>query len=306
MTVGIIEKNVLFSLTPHPLQEKLCDQLNLEPGSLEVRRFPDGESYLRVLTSVKGANCVILADLTHPDTKYLALLFLFETLRELGARSIGLVAPYLCYMRQDRRFEEGEAVTSRVFAQSLSLHIDWLITVDPHLHRYQSLDEIYSIPTQVVQGAPALADWLRGQNGLLLVGPDAESEQWVSSIAQASNHPYVIGTKQRLGDRRVEVTLPDISAYNGRKAVIIDDVISSGRTIGECVRALKVQGTEAILCAAVHGIFAEASDTYLLGTGLQTLVTTNTVPHSSNEIDVSELLVPPVRHFLNQVEDERR
>lgn len=205
--MDIIEKNVLFSLTPHPLQEKLCDQLNLEPGSLQVRRFPDGESYLRVLTSVKGANCVILADLTHPDTKYLALLFLFETLRELGARSIGLVAPYLCYMRQDRRFEEGEAVTSRVFAQSLSLHIDWLITVDPHLHRYQSLDEIYSIPTQVVQGAPALADWLRGQNGLLLVGPDAESEQWVSSIAQASNHPYVIGTKQRLGDRRVEVTL---------------------------------------------------------------------------------------------------
>ena len=93
--MGIIEKNVLFSLTPHPLQEKLCDQLNLEPGSLQVRRFPDGESYLRVLTSVKGANCVILADLTHPDTKYLALLFLFETLRELGARSIGLVAPYL-------------------------------------------------------------------------------------------------------------------------------------------------------------------------------------------------------------------
>jgi len=304
--VGNTGRTVLFCLEPHPLQEKLCDQLGLAPGHHELRRFPDGESYLRVLTPVSGADCIVLADFSRPDAKYLAHLFLFETLRELGARSVGLVAPYLCYMRQDRRFAEGEAVTSRVFARSLSSHIDWLITIDPHLHRYQSLGEIYSVPAQVVQGAPALADWLRGQDGLLLVGPDAESEQWVSSIAMASNHPYVIGTKQRLGDRRVEVTLPDISAYRGRKAVIIDDVISSGRTVGECVRALKAQGMEAILCAAVHGIFAEASDTYLLGTGLQALVTTNTVPHSTNGIDVSELLVSPIRHFLNQAEDERR
>ncbi|WP_273167954.1 ribose-phosphate diphosphokinase [Marinobacter sp.] len=294
------ERVVLFCLENHPLREKLCDQLGLEQGRLEFRRFPDGESYLRIDTPVSGARCIVLADLSYPDTRYLAHLFLFETLRELGARSVGLVAPYLCYMRQDRRFRAGEAVTSGVFAQSLSRHIDWLITVDPHLHRYHSLGEIYSVPTQVVQGAPALASWLRGQNDLLLVGPDAESEQWVASIAEASSHPYVIGAKQRLGDRRVEVALPDLSRYRGRTAIIIDDVISSGRTVGECVKALRLQGMEAILCAAVHGIFAEASDQYLLDTGLQALVTTNTIPHRTNGIDISELLVPPIRHFLNQ------
>ncbi len=294
------ERVVLFCLENHPLREKLCDQLGLEQGRLEFRRFPDGESYLRIDTPVSGARCIVLADLSYPDTRYLAHLFLFETLRELGARSVGLVAPYLCYMRQDRRFRAGEAVTSGVFAQSLSRHIDWLITVDPHLHRYHSLGEIYSVPTQAVQGAPALASWLRGQNDLLLVGPDAESEQWVASIAEASSHPYVIGAKQRLGDRRVEVALPDLSRYRGRTAIIIDDVISSGRTVGECVKALRLQGMEAILCAAVHGIFAEASDQYLLAAGLQSLVTTNTIPHSTNGIDISELLAPPIRHFLNQ------
>ncbi len=132
------------------------------------------------------------------------------------------------------------------------------------------------------------------------MGPDAESEQWVASIAEASSHPYVIGAKQRLGDRRVEVALPDLSRYRGRTAIIIDDVISSGRTVGECVKALRLQGMEAILCAAVHGIFAEASDQYLLAAGLQSLVTTNTIPHSTNGIDISELLAPPIRHFLNQ------
>ena len=300
--MGKAEKTLLFTLEPHPLQQKLCDQLGLEPGHLELRRFPDGESYIRITTPVTGAHCIVLADLSRPDSKYLAYVFLFETLRELGAKSVGLVAPYLCYMRQDRRFVDGEAVTSRLFARSLSSHIDWLVTVDPHLHRYQSLDEIYRIPTKVVQGAPALAGWLQGQDNVLLVGPDAESEQWVSSIAQASGHPYVIGAKQRLGDRQVEVTLPDISRYRGWKAVIIDDVISSGRTIGECVKALKAQGADTIVCAAVHGIFAEASDTYLLGTGLKALVTTNTIPHITNEIDVSALLTSPIRDFLNQAE----
>lgn len=304
--MGKAEKTLLFTLEPHPLQQKLCDQLGLEPGHLELRRFPDGESYIRITTPVTGAHCIVLADLSRPDSKYLAYVFLFETLRELGAKSVGLVAPYLCYMRQDRRFVDGEAVTSRLFARSLSSHIDWLVTVDPHLHRYQSLDEIYRIPTKVVQGAPALAGWLQGQDNVLLVGPDAESEQWVSSIAQASGHPYVIGAKQRLGDRRVEVTLPDISRYRGWKAVIIDDVISSGRTIGECVKALKAQGADTIVCAAVHGIFAEASDTYLLGTGLKALVTTNTIPHITNKIDVSELLASPIRHFLDQTEEAHR
>ena len=203
---------VLFCLENHPLREKLCDQLGLEQGHQEFRRFPDGESYLRIDTPVSGARCIVLADLSDPDTRYLAHLFLFETLRELGASSVGLVAPYLCYMRQDRRFQDGEAVTSAVFARSLSRHIDWLITVDPHLHRNHALGEIYSVPSQVVQGAPALAQWLKGQNDLLLVGADAESEQWVANIAEASGHPYVIGAKQRLGDWRVELDPSQIDA----------------------------------------------------------------------------------------------
>lgn len=299
-------QDVLFCLDSHPLQETLCDLLGLVRGKLEVRRFPDGETYLRVLTSVKSVNCIVLADLSQPDPKYLPHLFLFGTLRELGARSVGLVAPYLCYMRQDRRFRSGEAVTSGIFAGTLSSHIDWLVTMDPHLHRYRSLDEIYTVPSQAVSGAPALADWLRGQDNLLLVGPDAESEQWVSAIAQASGHPFVIGSKQRFGDRRVEVTLPDLSEYRDRGAVIIDDVISSGRTIVECVGALRRQGLENIRCAAIHGIFAESSDTYLLENGLRALVTSNTIPHRTNGIDVSSLLAPPIRQSVTQSEGRRR
>lgn len=288
----------LFSLQEHSLLEPLAKAIGGQIGEFSTRQFPDGESYLRIISEVKGRDCLVLADLSHPNSKYLPLLFLVETLKELGANQVGLVAPYLSYMRQDRRFIDGEAVTSRIFAKSLSHHMDWLVTVDPHLHRYHSLDEIYSVPSCVVQGAPALASWLKEQNNLLLVGPDSESEQWVSSIATYSQHPFVIGEKQRYGDRHVEVSLPDIDCYQGRTAVIIDDVIASGQTILECVKTLKSKGIDTIQCAAVHGIFADGSDQALLDSGLSKLITSNTITHPSNAVDITPQLVAPIINLM--------
>ena len=234
-------KLMLFSFNSILLTQSLSTQINGELGLYNAREFPDGESYLCITSKVKNRHCLVVADLSHPNSKFLPLLFLLDTLKELGAKSVGLVAPYLSYMRQDRRFIEGEAITSKIFAQSLSRHINYLVTIDPHLHRYHSLDEIYTIPNKVVQGAPALAQWLKNESDLFLVGPDVESKQWITSIANVSGHPFVIGEKIRTGDREVNVTLPDLSAYAGLTAVIIDDVIASGHTILRCIDALKQQ-----------------------------------------------------------------
>lgn len=294
---------IIFTLESHGLQESLCQKLPAIKGETFSRSFPDGETYLRIGTPVQNQHCIILADLSHPDAKYLPLVFLAETLRELGASSVGLIAPYLSYMRQDRRFIDGEAVTSKIFARQLSAIVDWLVTIDPHLHRYHSLDEIYSIPTRVIQGASSLAHWLKGQKKLFLVGPDAESEQWVSKIAAHSGHPFIVGTKKRFGDRDVKVSLPDLSRFHGYTAVIIDDVISSGQTILKCIDALKCNGIENITCVAVHGIFSDQSDILLIAQGLKNLVTSNTIPHATNAIDVADILVEPIRECLQLVMD---
>lgn len=291
-------KPIIFSLAPHSLASSLCDVLHAEAGELNSRSFPDGESYLRIESIVKDRQCIILADMSYPDKKFLPLSFLISTLKELEAANVGLVAPYLSYMRQDRRFVDGEAVTSRIFAQLLSQQFDWLVTVDPHLHRYHSLEEIYTIPSRVVQGAPVLADWLSSEKDVFLVGPDSESEQWVSEIASKSGHPFVIGEKQRHGDRDVKVSLPDLSEYKLKTAVIIDDVISSGQTILECMLTLKAYGISKIKCACVHGIFAEGIDKVLLKSGLEQLLSTNTIAHSSNNLDVTRLLIAPIKECL--------
>lgn len=289
---------ILFSLDQHPLLSPLSEQLEGIIGTLDTRQFPDGETYLRVTTPVEGKDCIVVTNLAQPNDKFLPLVFLLNTLRELGARSVGLVAPYLCYMRQDHRFQEGEALTSRTFAELLSQHMDWLVTVDPHLHRYHNLEAIYTVPCRRVEGAHALANWLRNQQPLLLVGPDAESEQWVAQVATDSGHPYVIGAKQRRGDRDVEIQLPDLSPYRELTAVIIDDVISSGQTILQCLAALQQGGIERVDCVAVHGIFADGVDSTLLQSGLHDLVTCNTIPHITNRIDVTPLLYPAIKACL--------
>lgn len=148
-------------LIPMPGNERLAAglaaQLDCETGELNTRRFPDGETYLRFATDLDKRSVAIVCTLAPSNEKILPLIFAAATARELGAWKVGLVAPYLAYMRQDRRFNPGEAVTSRQMAHLISETFDWMATVDPHLHRYGDLSEIYSIPTRVVHAAPLVS-----------------------------------------------------------------------------------------------------------------------------------------------------
>lgn len=160
---------------------------NLDVGSVYVHRFPDGEARVRIGRSVQGKAVVLAETLDHSDSKILPLLFAAATARDLGAASVGLVAPYLAYMRQDREFEPGEGVSARHFAQLLSRAFDWLVTVDPHLHRIASLRELYDIPARPAATAPLLAGWIAANVEFpVVIGPDVESAQWVRSVAASS------------------------------------------------------------------------------------------------------------------------
>ena len=272
------------------MTQRLAQSLNADIGRIELRAFPDGETYLRFLTDVSGRALVMVCTLDHPNEKILPLLFAAATARELGAASVGLISPYLAYMRQDRRFKPGEAVTSREVARLLSNAFDWLVTVDPHLHRYSALGEIYSIPTRVVHAAPLISEWIRANiANPLIIGPDSESEQWVSAVANDVGAPYCVLEKVRRGDRDVQISLKDIDHWNGRTAVLVDDIISSGRTMIEAVRLLRSRGWTSPVCIAVHGLFADNSDALLVEAGAR-VITTNSVGHATNEIDIARLL----------------
>lgn len=277
------------------LKEKLDD---CTLGEATIRHFPDGESFVQLHTDVKDKDIILVCGLDQPDSKAMALLFFTKVAKELGAKRVGLVAPYLGYMRQDKRFHEGEAITSNIFAAFLSEHIDWLVTIDPHLHRHKTLEEIYTIHSKVLHAADTLSAWVKEVvSKPLLIGPDEESEQWVSDVAQKANAPFIVLTKTRHGDRDVEVSVPNLEVYKDHTPILVDDIISTARTMIETVTHLKKAGAKAPICIGVHGVFAKGAYENLFKSGIEKVVTCNTIVHRSNAIDIAPLLARGIREL---------
>lgn len=275
-------------------------------GAFTLRSFPDGETYVRIESDVRGRPVAIVCTLDRPDDKVLPLLFLAATARDLGASSVGLVAPYLAYMRQDRRFVDGEGITSTYFAGLLSRAVGWMVTVDPHLHRRSSLSEIYSIPSTVVHAAPRVATWIRGHVPRpVLIGPDSESAQWVATVAADASAPYLVLEKTRHGDRDVTVTVPDVEPWRGHTPVLVDDIVSTARTMIETVGHLRRADFRGTVCVATHGVFAAGAYEALRAAGAERIVTCNTIPHASNAIDLSDDIAAAVRSMTSLPVDAR-
>lgn len=281
------------------LATRVAELLGGELGEACLRHFPDGETYVRLETDPSGREVALVADLHRPDEKSIPMLLVAETARDLGAKQVGLIAPYLPYMRQDKRFQAGEGVTSRYFARLISRSLGWLVTVDPHLHRYSSLSEVYSIPTRVVHAAPAIAAWIQEEvEAPVLVGPDSESEQWVSDVARRAGAPFFILEKVRRGDRDVEVSRPDLEPWRDRTPVLVDDIISTARTMIETLRQLEAGGMPPAVCVAVHALFSGDAWTALRSAGPAKVVTCATVLHPSNAIEMAKPLATAARELL--------
>ncbi|WP_374831322.1 ribose-phosphate pyrophosphokinase [Paenochrobactrum pullorum] len=298
MALNSVEKRLII---PLPGNEELAAAIaaagDYQLGSLETRHFPDGESYVRFLDNVEGRDVDLICTLAHPNDNFLAVVFAADAAREFNSRSVNLVTPYLAYMRQDIRFKSGEAITSRTFARLVSSSFDSLLTIDPHLHRYHSLSEIYTIPARHLASAPVLAKWI-SQNieKPLLIGPDEESEQWVSEIGELAGAPFTVLRKTRYGDRNVEIHMGDLSQWKDRTPVLVDDIASSGRTMVEAAKQLQTQGLAKPVCVVVHGLFADDAFERLSAIA-EKVVSTDCVPHSSNGISVAELLVEGINYF---------
>ena len=258
----------------------------------EIHRFPDGEIRLR-LNGKPADVTVLVCSLDQPSEKTLALVFAAELLRQQGARRLLLVAPYLAYMRQDIAFHPGEGVSAASYARLLSRYVDGLVTVDPHLHRIPQLEQVYRVPCQALHATTILGEWLKTQltGPALLIGPDRESEQWVTAVAQECGQPCLVFDKERLGDRQVEIRVPDLRERGlATTMVLVDDMVSTGHTLMKVARALREQGFTDIRAVCVHALYGEDTAAAMADSGLKEVASCNTVRHPGNRLDVTALL----------------
>jgi ribose-phosphate pyrophosphokinase len=265
-----------------------------------VHHFPDGESMVRVPVPLAASTAILYRSLDHPNAKLVELLFAASALRENGASHIILVAPYLAYMRQDKAFNPGEAVSQRVIGTLFADHFDTLFTIDPHLHRIWSLKQIMpNVEAISLTAAPILSAAIEMEQNPVLVGPDSESRQWVETIAGPLGLDVLVGEKQRRGDRDVTITIPGLNRVRGRTAILVDDVISSGATLEVAARLLNHAGAAQVEAIASHCLATEEDLRRLKQAGIARIRSTDAVAGATAQLTTSGILANAVRE--NQI-----
>jgi len=280
---------------------RLAGQLGIPYHEVDIHKFPDGESRVR-LPEKLGGRVVLCRSLDKPNDKLVELLLAADTARRLGARHLTLVAPYLCYMRQDKAFHGGEAISQKIIGSLLAQHFDALVTVDPHLHRVQTLAEVIpGISCLAMTATGPMAGFLSGVfKQPLLLGPDEESQQWVASLADLTSYDYAVASKHRHSDVSVDITLPGIEV-RGRDVVLVDDIASSGYTLAKAARLLHKQGVASVSVLVTHGLFAGDALVNLHQAGVQNIWSTDSVPHASNCIRLDLLLAQAVQDLWHGI-----
>lgn len=268
----------------------LAQALGCAVAMISCHRFPDGESLITLPPALPD-RVLLLRSLHHPDDKLVQLMIAAKNARLLGASHLTLLAPYLCYMRQDKAFVPGQAVSQLIIGQWLAELFDAVLTVDPHLHRIANLQQAIPLAQAVsLSAAPRLGEFIRNRlpDNAILVGPDEESAQWVSEVARVCGLPFVVAKKERFGDTRVQVRLPE-GDYQNKVVVMIDDVISSGQTMIETSRQALASGAREVWAVCTHALMAGAAEARMQAAGITRIYSSNSITHASNAIDLTPL-----------------
>ena len=274
---------------------KLARALNTPCRIIQRHRFPDAESKL-TLPAKLPEHVIFCRSLDHPNEKLLELLLAAKTARDLGASTLTLVAPYLCYMRQDKAFNPGEVVSQGIVGGFLAGLFENVITIDPHLHRIQHLEQAIPTKNAVTLSATSLmAEFLQARvkaSALpepVLLGPDKESAQWVSAVARPEKWAYGVCEKTRTGDKNVAIKLPEIDLKN-RAVVIVDDVASSGQTLLQAAKICLEYQAKHVDVLVTHALFVDEVTQQLSDVGVRNIWSTDSVSHASNVIDLDDLI----------------
>ncbi len=279
------------------IAKKIAKGIKGKYSKLKISSFPDGDVYMQYPSSVKGKKVIIVHSFQpRPNASLLKVVFAAETAKQLGAKKVVLVAPYLAYMRQDKRFHPGECISSRVMAKLLNNSIDKLITFDPHLHRYHSLKDIFKIPAKKLTANHLISNYIKKKiKNPVIIGPDWESYQWAEEIAHTIGSESTVLEKTRYSSRKVKVKMIKQADIKGKNAVIIDDIISTGHTIAEAAKKARNKGAKSVTAICVHGLFVENAIGKLKKAKVNRIVSSNSIKHPTNKIDLSSELIKELK-----------
>jgi len=278
----------------------LAEALRARLSLVSVHPFPDGETLPTVAAPEQQA--LVYRSLHDPNPKLIEVLLSADALRRAGAQNLILVTPYLPYLRQDKVFRYGEPLSRDVVLPLLAGAFEYVVTVDPHLHRTAKLEDVAPQTRWIdVSGAEAMAQGLLAEGADafdIVVGPDREAQQWVEVVARALALPTWTFEKRRHSDREVALLAPPGAAVQGSRVLLVDDICASGGTLLTAAQHLKAMGAQVVEAAVTHALYDARTAQRLVEAGVSRLRSCDGCAHPTNAFALAATIASALRAEL--------
>jgi len=290
----------LFSGSANPaLAQEIATQLGTELGGVKIANFSDGEIYVQIEDSVRGADVFLIQPICHPVNYHMMeLCIMLDAFKRASARSITAVIPYYAYARQDRKAAGREAITAKLVADLITTAgATRVLAMDLHAPQIQGF---FDILMDHLQAQPVLIDYIRSKNfeDLTIVSPDVGGVARARGFAKKLDAPLAIIDKRRPKHNTAEV-LNVIGEIKGRTCVIIDDLADTAGTLTEVAKLLAREGAREIYAAVTHPVLSGPAIERLEAAPLREMVVANTIPLPP-EKQISKIKVLSVASLLGE------
>ncbi|MEN9933903.1 MAG: hypothetical protein RLZZ387_482 [Chloroflexota bacterium] len=260
------------------LAQEIASGLNINLGRAIVSTFKNGETRVKIEENVRGSDVFVVQPTCTPVNHHLMeLLLLIDALRRASAARVTAVVPYYGYAKQEKKTTGREPISAKLVANLMrTAGADRVLTMDLHA---PAIEGFFDIPVDHLQAGPMLAEYIRELNlpHLVVVSPDAGGVGRANGFRERIGAGLAFIAKQRPQPDIAEV-LDMVGDVEGKTAIIVDDMISTGGTLAEAARALRARGATGVYACATHGIFASDALSIVAESVLQEVVVTNTIP----------------------------
>jgi ribose-phosphate pyrophosphokinase len=279
-----------------PLAQEIAAYLNINLGRAIVGMFKNGETRIKLEENVRGSDVFVIQPTCPPvNHNLMELLLLIDALRRASANRVTAVIPYYGYAKQEKKTTGREPISAKLVANLIrTAGADRLLTMDLHA---PAIEGFFDIPVDHLQAGPLLADYVRELNlpDPVVVSPDAGGVGRANNFRERIGAGLAIIAKQRPQPDSVEM-LEMVGEIEGRTAIIVDDMISTGGTLAQAAGALKERGARTVYACATHGVFAGDALSIIARSVLVETIVTNTIPlpQDCNNARVRVLSVAPL------------
>ncbi len=278
------------------LSRKVAELLNANYSMIDWKIFPDGESYIKCPIDVKDEEVIVIqTTFPYQDKRLIELFLILDLIRDLNAKEVTVVIPYLAYMRQDKRFLNGEALSIKTIAKIIeSLGVDRVVSID--IHSPLILD-YFNIEFQNLSAMPSIGDYIKRLNlrEPFILAPDKKASKLAKNVAEIVNAPYGYLEKKRdLITGKVETKFKRLNV-EGKNVIIVDDIISTGGTIVNAARIVKSLNPIDIRAACTHALLVGNAFNRLKEANVIEVIGTDTIESEFSKVTVAQVIADALR-----------